>query len=74
MIIGIDGNMWYCSNGLDLDDPRARFSFERTLREAVIQYQIKFSCNDELSSEMLQYADMTTEEYKRHQSKHVGDE
>jgi hypothetical protein len=42
MKIGIDGNMWYCSNGMCLGDPRAKFTFERTLRQAAAAYLNQF--------------------------------
>ena len=64
MLIGIDGNMWYCSNGVCLGDPRAEATFERTLRQAVDKFHTEFKCDDEIPPDMVQYLDKTPEEYK----------
>jgi hypothetical protein len=42
MKVGIDGTMWYCSNGRDLPDPRGQFTFEPTLREAAEAFKSEF--------------------------------
>jgi len=67
-MIGVDGNMWYVSNDLDLGDPRAKYSFERTLREAIRHYNYNhvkerepyFVCPDNL----LEFLDKTPVQYK----------
>lgn len=64
MEIGIDGNMWYCSNGICLGDPRAKFTFERTLREAAAAHRIKFKHNNTVPDELAFALDLTPEEYK----------
>jgi hypothetical protein len=66
MKIGIDGNMWFCSNGKCLGDPRSRFIFERTLREAVAGYQ---KCDPghaayHVDPSMVPHLDKTPEQYK----------
>ena len=63
MNIGIDGNCWYCSNGMCLGDPRAEFTFERTLRETVDAFRAKFGCTDSLPGGLTPYLDMAPEQY-----------
>ena len=63
MIIGIDGNMWYCCNGLPVMDPNAKYTFERTLREAVEKYHTEYKIFDDVRSDLLPYWDYTPEEY-----------
>lgn len=73
--IGIDGNMWYVSNGACLGSSQAEFSFERTLREAIKEWNNKFARNkwgdrDQdfiCPTEHVPYLDMTPEEYKENQ-------
>lgn len=64
MVIGIDGNMWYCSNGLSLQEQNAKFTFARTLREAVKQYREEFDYFAEYPERLSIYLDQTPEEYK----------
>lgn len=64
MQIGIDGNMWYCSNGLCLADPNAKFSFARTLREAVNTYNKDFNEMAVIPESLVSHADQTPEQYK----------
>lgn len=71
MKIGIDGNMWYCSNGLDLPDRNAKFTFERTLRQAVTKYNEEFKCQESIPERLIKYADQTPEEYKLQIRSHV---
>jgi hypothetical protein len=63
MKIGIDGNQWYCSNGLCLGDIRAQFTFADTLREASDSCRAEFGCTDEMPPELTPYLDMTSAEY-----------
>lgn len=63
MIIGIDGNMWYCSNGRCLGDPRSVYSFERTLRAACDSFAKQIKEPPDLPAGMAQYADKTPEQY-----------
>lgn len=64
MKIGIDGNMWYCSNGMCLGDPRAEFVFERTLREAIASFQKEFGGSLPCIPEgMAKALDSTPEQY-----------
>jgi hypothetical protein len=68
MTIGIDGNMWYVSNGLCLGDPRSRFSFARTIRSALHDYNLKHVRGGETVMQAPPWArpvlDLTPEEYK----------
>lgn len=64
MVIGIDGNCWYCSNGKCLGDPMAEFTFERTLREAVEAYRKEFGRKGFIPNDMRQYLDKTPEQYQ----------
>ncbi len=64
MLIGIDGDMWYCSNGLCLGDPRAEFTFERTLREAADKFREEFKCCDAVPDDLIEHVDKTPEEFK----------
>ena len=64
MKIGIDGNMWYCSNGLSLPEHNAKFAFARTLREAVIKYNKDFNEDQSIPERLLRYADETPEQYR----------
>lgn len=65
MIIGIDGNMWYCSNGMCLGDPRAKFTFERTLREAANKYLAEFGEGglQAVPVGMIEHLDQAPEQY-----------
>lgn len=63
MKIGIDGNMWYCCNGLPMMDNHAKYTFVRTLREAVETYNKEFKRFDEVGADMLPYWHCTPEEY-----------
>jgi len=63
-MIGIDGNMWYCSNDICLAEPQAKYTFERTLREAVEKYQDEFNINLIVPLNLVPYLDKTPEEYK----------
>lgn len=65
MNIGIDGNMWYESNGLCLGDPKAQFAFERTLRETITAHQKEFGGGLTCIPDSLAWAlDLTPEEAK----------
>lgn len=63
MKIGIDGNQWYCSNGLCLGDIRANFVFAGTLREAVDVYKAEFGSLEGIPQELAPYMDMTVDAY-----------
>jgi hypothetical protein len=64
--IGIDGNMWYCSDGGCLGDPDSQFAFERTLREAITTYQKEFKSPLPAVPEPLAFAlDLTPEQYNK---------
>jgi len=64
MIIGIDGDKWYCSNGLSLPDRDAKFAFARTLREAITKYNKDFNSDEEVPERLRRYANETPEQYK----------
>lgn len=66
MLIGIDGDHWYCSNGMCLGDPRAEFAFERTLRQAAASYRSQFGHQTPVPDELTPFLDMTPEEYNQH--------
>ena len=63
-MIGIDGNMWYCSNDVCLAEPDAKYTFERTLREAVDKYYNQFGPTF-VPNDLKLYMDKTPEEYHR---------
>lgn len=73
MTIGIDGNMWYVSNGLCLAEARAKFSFERTLKEALAAYNRDHVKDNEsvkqCPANMQPFLSMTPEEYQQAGSK-----
>jgi hypothetical protein len=64
MNVGIDGDKWYCSNGLSLPEHNAKFAFARTLREAVTQYNKEFNMDEDVPERLRRYADETPEQYK----------
>jgi hypothetical protein len=65
MILGIDGNKWYASNGLDLGDPRAQYEFGDTPQEVIDAYYSddKIGYYDTLAKHGA-YIDMTVAEYR----------
>lgn len=71
MKIGIDGNMWYCSNGLSLPEHNAKFAFARTLREAVMKYNKDFNADECVPERLRIYADETPEQYKIQERSHA---
>lgn len=71
MKIGIDGTMWYCSNGLDLSERDNKIVFERTLREAVKQFNKQFNRQENIPERLLAYADQTPEQYKLQEVSHL---
>ncbi len=71
MTIGIDGNMWYCSNGLSLPEHNANFAFARTLREAIAKYNKDFDADKEVPERLLRYAYQTPEQYKLQEGSHA---
>ena len=64
MVIGTDGNMWYCCNGLTMMDHHAKYTFERTLREAVEKYHKEYKSFDKVRADLLPYWNCTPEEYR----------
>lgn len=71
MKIGIDGNMWYCSNGLSLPEHNANFAFARTLREAVKKYNSDFNKQESVPERLRAYAEQTPEQYKLQEGSHL---
>ncbi len=41
MKIGVDGNLWYCSNNLCISHKNSIYTFARTLRGAIEKYKEK---------------------------------
>ena len=72
MKIGIDGNQWYCSNGLCLGDPRANYTFARTLRDAITAFQTEFKSNDSCPAVLHDCLDMTPEEFTAAGKNEIG--
>jgi len=66
MVVGIDGDMWYCSNGVCLDASNSKIAFGRTLKDAVLTYRDDFNePNARVHDRFLKYWDNTPEEYYR---------
>ena len=65
MTVGIDGNQWYCCNGLCLGDPRAAYEFGDTLRQAIDRYNSKHPRDCHRAVSVAAYLDMTVAEYKK---------
>lgn len=68
MIIGIDGNQWYACNGLGLGDPRAKYVFADTCREAIEgfhkEYCDRLGERDNALDKHRAYLDLTVAEYR----------
>lgn len=64
MKIGIDGNMWYVSNGLCLGDIRSKFVFEPTLRAAIAEFHTQFGEIVQCPRHLQDWLGRTAEEYK----------
>ena len=64
-ILGIDGNMWYVSNGLCLGDPRANFVFAETPRKAFDEWNRKNPREHDSGYKHAPYMDMTSYEYRK---------
>lgn len=64
MIIGIDGNCWYASNGLCLGDWRSKFGFSEKLGDAIAEYQKMSDTLEQCPPDMVKYLDVTATEYK----------
>jgi hypothetical protein len=71
MKIGIDGNMWYCSNGICLAERNAKYVFEPTLREAVTQFNKQFNKQEAIPSRLLAYADQSPAQYFLQEKSHL---
>lgn len=71
MEIGIEGDKWYCSNGLPQSDWNANFAFARTLRKAVKKYNADFNKQESVPERLAAYADQTPEQYKLQEASHL---
>ncbi|WP_331350837.1 hypothetical protein [Cellvibrio sp. UBA7671] len=65
MIIGIDGNMWYCSNEICIAEPDAKIAFAPTLKEAAVSYKSQYHLDGAVPIELLDFLDVTPEEYQK---------
>lgn len=73
MLVGTDGNMWSCSDGLSLGDPRSKWVFERTLGEAVEKYRALYEPHAALRKDLYEFWHNTPEEYRAANAKLCGD-
>ncbi len=64
MSMGIDGNQWYCSNGLCIGDQRSFYVFADTLRMAIDGYNHKRPIHQLSTRGHEAYQDLTVAEYK----------
>lgn len=68
MIVGIDGNQWYASNGVCLGDPRCCIVFADTCRQAIDGFFQKYPQETGYAATIGKFGfciDMTVAEYKR---------
>lgn len=78
--IGIDGDCWYCSNGLDIPDSDANFVFEHILKDAIEKFKVQNAdycpsynrvkygyCEVEIPLELKDCLEMTAKEYRQYE-------
>lgn len=69
MEIGIDGNMWYVSDGQCLGDPRSKFVFNSILGVAFDEYKSFHDHLATLPESLVRFRGDTPEEYKHYMIK-----